>query len=217
TRPARSRRGQRAREPGRVVRGHDPRAAGDDDALRAPGPLRRHRAPAARGGRAERDQPARPWGGDVRGDDPKPARRSRPRGAGGGAATPPARGVEEPSMGLQGRLALVTGAGAGIGAATALRLAQEGAAVAVLDRDADGVRGTVEAVQAAGGVALGLVGDVSDRASVEQAIHQVVEQRGRLDILINNAGINRDAMAVRMTEEQWDAVLDVNLKGTFLC
>ena len=120
-------------------------------------------------------------------------------------------------MRLEGRVALVTGAGAGIGAATALRLAQEGAVLAVLDREADGVQTTVEAVRAAGGAALGLVGDVSDRASLEQVVRQVVAERGRLDILINNAGINRDAMAARMTEEQWDAVLDVNLKGTFIC
>jgi len=120
-------------------------------------------------------------------------------------------------MGLEGRVAMITGAGGGIGAATALRLARDGATVAIVDLDEAGIGVTAAAVRAAGGAALGLLGDVSQRASVDHVVARITEEYGRLDILVNNAGINRDAMAFKMTEEQWDAVLDVNLKGTFLC
>src|SRR3954454_14529491 len=120
-------------------------------------------------------------------------------------------------MRLEGRVALITGAGGGIGAATTLRLAQEGDVVVVVDLGQEGVDATVAAVRGAGGRAIGLIGDVSQRADVEQIVRQIAEEHGRLDILVNNAGINRDAMATKMTEDQWDAVLDVNLKGTFLC
>src|SRR5712691_1604521 len=112
-------------------------------------------------------------------------------------------------MGLEGRVAMITGAGGGIGAATALRLARDGATVAIVDLDEAGIGATAEAVRAAGGVALGVLGDVSQRASVDHVVARITEEYGRLDILVNNAGINRDAMATKMTEEQWDAVLDV--------
>ena len=120
-------------------------------------------------------------------------------------------------MRLTGKVAMVTGAGGGIGAATARRLSVEGARVCVIDLTKDGVAETVEKIRGAGGEALGLTGDVSRKAEVSGLVERVLREFGRLDILINNAGINRDAMAAKMSEEEWDAVLDVNLKGSFLC
>ena len=120
-------------------------------------------------------------------------------------------------MRLTGKVAMVTGAGGGIGAATAKRLSVEGARVCVIDLTKDGVAETVEKIRGAGGEALGLTGDVSRKAEVAGLVERILREFGRLDILINNAGINRDAMAAKMSEEEWDAVLDVNLKGSFLC
>ena len=120
-------------------------------------------------------------------------------------------------MRLTGKVAMVTGAGGGIGAATAKRLSVEGARVCVIDLTEDGVAATAESIRRAGGEALGLRGDVSQKTEVGGIVERILQEFGRLDILINNAGINRDAMVAKMTEGEWDAVLDVNLKGSFLC
>jgi 3-oxoacyl-[acyl-carrier protein] reductase len=118
---------------------------------------------------------------------------------------------------LRDRIALVTGAASGIGAATARRFAREGATVAINDAKPEGLDAVAGEIRAAGAKALVLPGDVTKKADCERIVQEVIRTFGRLDILINNAGINRDAMAAKMTEEQWDAVLSVNLKGTFLC
>jgi 3-oxoacyl-[acyl-carrier protein] reductase len=126
---------------------------------------------------------------------------------------------------LKDKVALITGGGNGIGRATALRFATEGAAVVVSDMDEAGVNETAKLVIDGGGKAIAVAGSVAARADAQKMVEAATVQFGRLDILINNAGITRDALAVRvkdgevkmMTEEQWDAVVDVNLKGTFLC
>jgi 3-oxoacyl-[acyl-carrier protein] reductase len=114
------------------------------------------------------------------------------------------------------RVAVVTGAARGIGAATALRLARDGFAVAVLDLDEAAAKGTVEAIEAAGGTALAVGADVSDAEQVQAAVDRVAAELGGPTVLINNAGVTRDNMLFKMTESDWDTVMNVHLRGAFL-
>ena len=114
------------------------------------------------------------------------------------------------------RVAIVTGAARGIGAATAQRLARDGHAVAVLDLDESACAGTVEAITAAGGRALAVGVDVSQADQVEAAVKRVTEELGAPTILVNNAGIIRDNLLFKMTVDDWDSVMAVHLRGAFL-
>jgi 3-oxoacyl-[acyl-carrier protein] reductase len=114
------------------------------------------------------------------------------------------------------RVAIVTGAARGIGAATASRLAADGLAIAVIDLDEAATKTTVEAVEAAGGRALGVGADVSDAAQVEAAVARVAAELGAPTVLVNNAGVTRDNLLFKMTETDWDMVMGVHLKGSFL-
>lgn len=119
---------------------------------------------------------------------------------------------------LDGKVALVTGASRGIGRAIAIRLAAEGAKVAINfagnTEKAEAVKAEIEAV---GGEALLVQANVADAAAVEEMVAKVVEAFGGIDVLVNNAGITRDGLLVRMKDEDFDAVLDTNLKGVFYC
>ena len=118
---------------------------------------------------------------------------------------------------LEGRVAVVTGSGRGIGRGIALKLASEGAKVVVNGTTRDAVEETVSLIRGEGNEAVGHVADVSRGPEVDALMQSAVSNFGKLDILVNNAGVNRDAMFEKMTEEQWDEVIDVNLKGPWLC
>lgn len=120
-------------------------------------------------------------------------------------------------MRLKEKVALVTGGGSGIGAAVARRFAEEGAFVAIGDVNPEGAKEVVQEIKKRGGTAVLSPVDVRKRDEVNGMVDQVVQEFGRLDILINNAGVTRDNLSARMSEEEWDFVVDVNLKGTFLC
>jgi 3-oxoacyl-[acyl-carrier protein] reductase len=117
---------------------------------------------------------------------------------------------------FDGQVAIVTGAAQGIGAATAMRFASEGATVAVVDITADRGADTVAAIEKEGGKAVAYGIDVSKSASVGPGVEAIAAEHGRIDILVNNAGVTRDNMLFKMTEEDWDLCVDVSLKGAFL-
>ena len=117
---------------------------------------------------------------------------------------------------LKGKVAIVTGAARGIGAEIAKKLASCGADVAVCDLKAEWCEETVKAIEALGVKALGVGVNVAVTAEVDACVKEVIAKLGRVDIMVNNAGITKDGLLMRMSDEDWDAVLNVNLKGTFL-
>jgi len=114
------------------------------------------------------------------------------------------------------RVAIVTGGARGIGAATSLRLAQDGFAVAVLDLDEAAAQGTVDAIKAAGGQGLAVGADVSDAEQVQAAVDRIASELGAPVVLVNNAGVLRDNMLFKMSDSDWDIVMNVHLRGAFL-
>lgn len=121
------------------------------------------------------------------------------------------------SANLQGQVAMVTGASQGLGQAVAIRLGENGAKVLCVARNAEKLEQTVAAIKAAGGDALAMSCDVTDRSSVEKMFEIVETEHKRLDILVNNAGITRDTLLPRMTDVQWDEIIAANLTSCFLC
>ncbi|MBT7257169.1 MAG: SDR family NAD(P)-dependent oxidoreductase, partial [Planctomycetaceae bacterium] len=117
---------------------------------------------------------------------------------------------------LSGQVAIVTGASQGLGKTCAMELARNGARVACLARNADKLAETVTAIEEAGGHASAFSVDVTDRESVDQTVDQIAEEWGSVDILVNNAGITRDALLPRMSDEDFDDVINTNLRGAFL-
>jgi 3-oxoacyl-[acyl-carrier protein] reductase len=118
---------------------------------------------------------------------------------------------------LKGKVALVTGAAQGIGKAIALLLARNGADMVVSDINLEKAEETAKEIRAIGPKAMAVKVDVANLSDVERMVTGILEKLAKIDILVNNAGITRDKLILRMTEEDWDAVLGVNLKGTFNC
>jgi len=118
---------------------------------------------------------------------------------------------------VQDQVAVVTGAASGLGRAIALRLAEEGARMALGDIDTSGLDRTVSDITATGGQAFGVLGDVTDEAPAARLIADAVARHGRLDILVNNVGGSRNAKIWEMAAEDWDFTIRLNLRGTFLC
>jgi 3-oxoacyl-[acyl-carrier protein] reductase len=116
---------------------------------------------------------------------------------------------------LEGKVAVVTGAGRGIGKGIALKLAGEGATVAACGRSLTNVDAIAAEISKSGGKAAAYAVDVSDGAQVSETCDKIVKNFGRVDVLVNNAGVTRDQLLMRMSDEDWDAVLDTNLKGAF--
>jgi 3-oxoacyl-[acyl-carrier protein] reductase len=120
-------------------------------------------------------------------------------------------------MNLSGKVALVTGASRGIGKAVALKLAQAGADLIVTATSLDRAEKTADEITAIGRKALAVKVDISNTSDVEALFAKITEEFGRLDFLVNNAGITKDGLLMRMKDADWDAVLDTNLKGAFVC
>lgn len=120
-------------------------------------------------------------------------------------------------LSLEGKVAIVTGGAGAIGAATARRLAEAGAQVALLDPDGVGLMRAAEAIGLAGGEALPFENDVTDAFVVERVFDRVAEEWGRIDVLVNNAGVARAAPLEELTDEAWSEILDVNLRGAMVC
>jgi 3-oxoacyl-[acyl-carrier protein] reductase len=114
------------------------------------------------------------------------------------------------------QVVIVTGGAQGIGAATARRFADEGAALAVVDLSAQRAESTVAKIRANGGTAIAVEADVSNASSAAAAVERTVAEPGKVDVLVNNAGVTRDNLLFKMTEEDWDTCVDVSLKGAFL-
>jgi 3-oxoacyl-[acyl-carrier protein] reductase len=124
---------------------------------------------------------------------------------------------EHTIMRLAGKVAIITGAGRGIGQATAVKFAKEGAIVAVCDVDEKTASDTARLIESLGGKALSFRVDVTDKTSIQAMVAEVHARCGRIDVLVNNAGIVADAQLKNMSEEQFDSVIDINLKGTYNC
>ncbi|MCM8797322.1 MAG: SDR family NAD(P)-dependent oxidoreductase, partial [Candidatus Omnitrophica bacterium] len=120
-------------------------------------------------------------------------------------------------MRLKGKVALITGSGRGIGKSIALAFAREGADIAVVDVNEEDIRKSCVEVEGLARQSLGLQVDVTDSAKVDEVTNKILDKFGKVDILVNNAGITKDNLLLRMSQAEWDAVLNVNLKGAFNC
>jgi len=120
-------------------------------------------------------------------------------------------------MRLKNKVAIITGAGSGIGRETALLFAKEGAKVVITGRTVGKLEGVCKEIDENGGEAIFKIGDVSQREDADEMVTKTINEFGRIDILINNAGVNKDALVTKMTKEQWNGVIEIDLSGAFNC